>query len=359
MFKKVLRKLHLVIGLAAGIVIFTVCVTGSIYAFEKEIRAFLHKDIYRCNEVLPARQPLSLLEASVRQGYPGEKIKNILLPAGERMNVRFSLKNQVTVFVNPYNAAIEGSFNTGGDIFGVALNIHRTLLLGEKGKIITGISALVFLFMVLSGIILWWPANKKFLKQKLKIQRSPARKFLYDLHSVAGFYASWVLLFSILSGLIFAFKWAEGAMYAVTGSKKTPRTEFHSTKPGSRDQYGLDSAFAHAQRTFTSAAEYLIILPAEENGVYRVVATRPENGFFKKQDIANYDRFSGAPVHLKYFEENSTGEKMRATNYNIHTGKVPGVAGQLLLLFAALTGASLPVTGFLMWYKARSLKKKA
>ena len=358
MFKTVLRKVHLLTGLTAGLIIFTVCITGSIYIFEKEIRAFLHKDIYRCDGNFSYQQPLSLLEQEVSNAYPGEKIKNILIPSEQGMNVRFTLKNQLAVFVNPHHAKIEGEFNTGNDVFGIALNIHRTLLLGEKGKVITGVSALLFLFMVLSGIIIWWPANKKLLKKKLTIQKSPKRKFLYDLHSVAGFYASWILLISILSGLIFAFKWAEGVMYAVTGSKKPPRLELHSKKSGSTRHNALDSALSHAKRTFTGAAEYLIIMPNEKDGVYRIVATRQESGFFKEQDLANYDHFSGSPIHIKYFEETSTGEKIRATNYNIHTGKVPGVAGQLLLLCAALTGATLPVTGFLMWYGGRSRRKK-
>ena len=41
---KVARKVHLVLGVASGMVVFVLAVTGCLYVFEKEITHFLRKD---------------------------------------------------------------------------------------------------------------------------------------------------------------------------------------------------------------------------------------------------------------------------------------------------------------------------
>jgi len=44
-------------------------------------------------------------------------------------------------------------------------------------------------------------------------------------------------------------------------------------------------------------------------------------------------------------------------NYDIHTGAILGLPGKILAFFASLICASLPVTGFYIWY-GRKYKKK-
>jgi uncharacterized iron-regulated membrane protein len=39
--------------------------------------------------------------------------------------------------------------------------LHRWLLAGDTGKLIVGISTSIFLFILITGIILWWPGKQK------------------------------------------------------------------------------------------------------------------------------------------------------------------------------------------------------
>jgi uncharacterized iron-regulated membrane protein len=70
--------------------------------------------------------------------------------------------------------------------------------------------------MLISGIILWWPKNKKARKQRFWFQwkniKSWRRKN-YDLHSILGFYASFFALILTLTGLFYAFFFVQASLY--------------------------------------------------------------------------------------------------------------------------------------------------
>ena len=40
-------------------------------------------------------------------------------------------------------------------------------------------------------------------------------------------------------------------------------------------------------------------------------------------------------------------------NLEIHDGRIWGLPGKIIMFLASLTGASLPVTGFIIWYRKR------
>ncbi len=225
--KKIFRYLHLWLGLASGLVVFVVAVTGCIYCFEKEIRSVVYKDVLSVEKGTTV-QSLDQLLSLVKKEYKKPGVKNIFIPEDSTSAIQFNLKNKLSVYVNPYTGEITGTVN-------------QRLLLGEIGEVITGVSAFIFLFMLISGIILWWPRGKKFSKQNFTLKpNASAKRRNFDLHSILGFYASWIIVFTVFTGLIFSFKWVENSMFAMVGSKKKKNNIillmpiqliFHSRKP--------------------------------------------------------------------------------------------------------------------------------
>ena len=71
-------------------------------------------------------------------------------------------------------------------------------------------------------------------------------------------------------------------------------------------------------------------------------------------DNLYFDQYSGEIIKERFFKDLSQGNKMKMTNVYIHTGKVFGLFGQLLVFFASLICASLPITGFLIWKNKRN-----
>ncbi len=349
MLKRLFRQLHLFLGLLSGLIVFTVATTGAIYCWEEEFRNVMYKDLLQV-EAKGEQLPLSELMGNAKKEIPKPGVKNIRIRPGESSTVEIILKNKQAVMMDPYTGKVLGVMDKENDFFGVVLRIHRSLLLDDVGKVITGTSATIFVFMLISGIVLWWPKNKAFLKDRLWIRKKGGARRTYDVHSVLGFYASWIIIFVGLTGMVFAFKWAEASMYWMAGSKKVEK-RYHSEYAETKKRMKVDEITERAGSLFTHCDECFLSLPEDSAGVFRMTLRYDDGGFYKKSDQLFFDQYSGELLQANLFETASKGEKLRATNYNIHTGKVFGLTGQLLVFFAALISASLPVTGFVMWWR--------
>ncbi|MEN9997471.1 MAG: hypothetical protein RI922_461 [Bacteroidota bacterium] len=355
--KKILHTLHLYLGLLSGIVIFTVAITGCIVAFEEELRAYSYSELF---EVTKGNNRLSLDELKLKaiESHPNEGIKSIRILKDETASVEIQFQDRLSVFVDPYSGKILGSLNRGKDFYGKVLRLHRNLMLDDAGEWITGISALVFFFMIISGIILWWPTNKRIRKEKLVIKRKTHWiKMNYDLHSVLGFYASWMILFTVLTALIWSFEWAEQGMFALTNSTKEKRMEITSNGKKDSTELSLSTVYLSSIELYPESSELIMFLPEDEKGSIRTMH-RYNSGFFKRQDNVFYDQYTGEIIKDKPFDSFSTGMKLRISNENIHTGRAFGLVGRWIVFFASLICASLPITGFLIWNNKRKMAKQ-
>lgn len=356
--KQLIYKIHLFLGLTSGLVVFIVAITGAIFCFEEEIRNNLYKDLLVVQPSAEKQKPISELIQTAKKEYPKPGIKNIRIKADPASSVEIILKNKQSILVDPYTGKVLGTFNKETDFMGVILQLHRRLYLGKTGEMITGISAIIFLVMLVSGIILWWPTSKRMRKQKFSITKNVARpKRIYDLHSVLGFYAAWILIFSATTGLIWSFKWVENSMYWLSGSKKEERMNMRSEYSKDAKPLAIDRIIEKSSFLYTSSEERFINMPEDSAAAVKITFRYPSDGFLKKQDQVQFDQYSGALLKAHLFENASTGDKLKATNYNIHTGKIFGFAGQITIFFAALIAASLPVTGFMMWNRKRKMSK--
>ena len=358
MIRKIIRPIHLIVGLISGLVLFTVSITGCITSFEEEIRSVVYSDLMEVEE--SSTQPKSKDEILlIAQKYNAkEEVKNIRIKPLKTSSVEVQFQNRESVYINPYSGKVMGKINRETDFFGTVLEIHKNLYLGETGELITSTSVCLFLIMIISGMILWWPRNKAIIKQKFTIMwKVNKQKRNYDLHSVLGFYASWVIIFTVLTGLIWSFDWAEDTMYWLSNSKKSPRIEVESQLQEGKAPYSIDAIYAKSISKFPEHKECIINLPEGEKGSYRVMFRYHEKGFYRKLDNLFFDQYSGEIVKERLFSDVSTGDKLRMTNENIHTGKVFGLFGQLLVFFASLICASLPITGFMIWRAKSNFKK--
>ena len=358
MVKKWIHTVHLILGLSSGIVLFIVAITGCIVAFEEELKSVVYADYYEVKPTTSTSLSLEKVVDIAQKEYPTINVKNIHVKPLKTSSIEIVFQNDQTVFVNPYTGVVLGNMNEDEGFFGIALELHKNLCLGETGKTITAISALLFFILLISGIILWWPRKKTQLKQHLVIKRGVNwRKKNFDLHRVLGFYASWIILFTVLSGLVWAFDWAEDGLYWITNSKKQPRVEVESAVAQLKETQSIDAIYAHSISHFPTHKECILQFPENESGVFRVVFRYADNGFFRRIDNLYFDQYSGKMITKRLFSKLSTGDQIRISNINIHTGKALGLTGQLLVFFASLICASLPITGFLIWLGKRNLSK--
>ena len=93
-----------------------------------------------------------------------------------------------------------------------------------------------------------------------------------------------------------------------------------------------------------------------------VVNHRP--GTYYNSDFYHYDQFTGKELiapgsYSGRFKDAKLADKIVRMNYDIHVGAVLGIPGKLLAFFASLLAASLPITGFMIWWGRRRKSKKS
>jgi len=358
--KKVLSFVHLWVGLISGLVVFTVAITGCLYAFEEEARHALHPELYTYSlsdkaKTLDLNKTIDQVDAIEAHTF----IKSLVVQNKEGASWQFNLKNKKQVFVNPSSGEICGTLDSEKDFFGWTLKIHRSLALGYAGKWITGISALCFLVLLLSGLYLWWPKHHRFRKSHFTFQKnnSPKRRVL-DLHRIPGFYACLVLLVVVVTGLIWSFKWVEKTMYALSFSKPEKKSMIVS-KPGDHpDVTALPQLLIAVKRVYPKALRYIVQFGDQPHEAYKIMIETGQKGIIRCYDKVVADRYSGEVLKVQVHEQRSKGDQLKGSNYQIHTGKVLGLFGQCLVFLAGLVAATLPVTGFLYWYRSRKKRSQ-
>ncbi len=354
--KKTIRKLHLWLGLASGIIIFIVAVTGCIYVFEEEITSYTQHDFDYVNQQNSSRVPLDVVIDSFKKNHAKNKLQFIKQKESDP-NATITLgdkKNQVAY--NPYNGKEVMSLDSKDSFFALILEIHRTLLLGDIGENIIGISTFVFLFMLISGLVLWFPTNFKKLKSYFTVSNKSAKRLNFDLHRISGFYASFILVFIAGTGLFFSYDFVKEATFAVTNSK--PYTKWGPDsgmqKPTETD---IATIYAQIQKEYPNCIESSIYYPNESDGSIRV-KLKYAYEYIPKYNIFFVDQFSGEILQTDLDENASTAEKVKNSIFGIHTGSIFGIFGKIIVFFVVLIAASLPITGFVMWRRKQKVKSK-
>ncbi|HSC40183.1 MAG TPA: PepSY-associated TM helix domain-containing protein, partial [Chitinophagaceae bacterium] len=274
--KNLLHQLHLILGLVSGIVVIVVGITGALFVFEEEGRELLQHKYYHVADEGGERLPMAQLVDSFKAHYPAQKIASIRFKEQRDAAFVFFTKSKL-VSVNPYTGAVTGVRNPDRDFFMVVQKIHTELYLGEVGKQIIRWNVLIFFVMCISGLVLWWPKQKRFLKQALRINFKTKnwKRLNWDLHSVLGFYALFVLLIIASTGLFWVFDTAKSVAGFITQSPVTGREEKIKSKVIRDKKYSLDEAYRYASAGYPGATETFITPAADSTAPIRLLMRYP------------------------------------------------------------------------------------
>jgi uncharacterized iron-regulated membrane protein len=69
-----------------------------------------------------------------------------------------------------------------------------------------------------------------------------------------------------------------------------------------------------------------------------------------------FDENSGKLLYVHKHQDKNLGEKAIAANYDVHVGSIFGIWSKILAFVVSLICASLPVSGFLIWWGRRKRK---
>ncbi|WP_316802026.1 PepSY-associated TM helix domain-containing protein [Pedobacter nototheniae] len=372
--------LHLWLGIASGLVVLHLGITGCIFAFQKEITEFIHKkEIFV--DVPANRQtvPLSTLKATAEKALGGKKkisfITTYKAPdrawefgtykAGDPKAFWYfdSIDYYDLVLINPYSGKVTLVADHKYEFFGIVKMLHWSFLINHPiGQQIIGWATFIFVFLLISGMVMWWPKNlkKSNFDKSFKVKwRAKFKRINYDLHNVLGFYVMTICLVLALTGMVWAFQWFQATVYVVASRSITPPANVtgksDSTQTSIKNPFDL--AFDQARQKFKDA-DRIGISPAFSAGSAVIYANgyRGEETFYHYDEL-QFDQYSGKLLNKRNYTEKNAGEKIIGMNYDIHVGAILGLPGKILAFFASLIAASLPITGFIIWWGKKKKKK--
>jgi uncharacterized iron-regulated membrane protein len=363
--KQIFGKLHLWLGLASGLVVLIVAGTGILLVFEDELDEWANHDFYFVPVPQNAqRLPVDSLYHTAVAYDPEIKVTRIYIETQEpdRSVIFMAKKNKKYTWhiaVDPYTGKLIGAREFNKRFFGVVLNLHRHLCMNEVGLVITGASCLIFVVMIITGIVLWWPKRWRILKQRTRIAWSSKWKRLnWDLHAVGGFYVHLVLLAISLTGLTWAYDWFNNAIYLLADGKPMKKVEAPANVVKQPIQAGFyESLYQQTNNRLPYKGRISMLLPTADSLSVTVNKMNHEVAENNVTDVLYFEKGTGRLLKENLFKNSSTGNKIRRMVYPIHTGKLYGLPTQIIALIAAIVAFSLPITGFLIYLVGRKKRK--
>lgn len=358
-------KLHLWLGLASGLIVLIVSITGCILVFEDEIRdmttPYLHVQETGASLLPPSRLGEIAEKARGKQAsyitYNGQGYS-------ASINMKGAKKKSMAevVYLNPYTGEILKVKNMKDDFFRFILKGHYYLWLPDEiGKIIVPAAVLMFLILLISGIVLWWPKHFRNLKASLTVKRKARwRRVNYDLHNVLGFYAAIILFVIAATGLVFGYQWFARSLYFVTSGGKTIVMTHKPSSENPNDSTVIITdrilKTVLQEKLYTASTSITIYYPEKVKDAI-MMYYNPDSYTHFRRDTRYFDRYSGKELYAKgsglsngRYKDASTEDVIKRMNYDLHVGAIMGLTGKLLAFLASLIAASLPVTGFLVWW---------
>lgn len=387
--KKIARKLHLWLGLSSGLIVFIVSITGCLYVFKDEIQHSLRKEMLThgeknisSKEILPLREMEKHVAKQVPEKYPLHWVE---IPLDKTKSYKFHYYEQnpkawnyfdeyviyKTIYVNPFTGKVLGVQDEKNGFFNIVKFIHWSLLLkSDWGTYLIGIPTLIFVIMLITGIILWWPKNKNARKQRFSFQWKKTiswKRKNYDLHSILGFYASFIALIVAVSGLFYAFFFVQALVYFVFSGGSTKYPDFSHIRTQApismRNESTLDTIAQQVEKLYPTATAYTIDLghphlDDHEHENFSIFVKELNHSYHVNHSLI-FDENSGKLLHKHEHNDKNLGEKMVAANYDIHVGSIFGLPTKILAFLSSLICATLPISGFLIWYGRRKKAKKS
>lgn len=367
-FRQLIFWCHLALGTIAGIIIFTMSVTGLLLAFEKQITRWADMRDYTVAQPFASAERLSIeaLLAKVQE-TEGALPASITVYDERTRPVMLAFAGGRNLFVNPYTGE---SFGEGAKgvraFFRTVTDIHRWL--GAEGdnralaRAITGACNLGFLFIVMSGFYLWWPARwtRVQFRNVIWFRRGLSNKARdFNWHNVVGFWSAAPLFIVVLSAVVISYTWASNLVYRLAGEAPPAANAQRPASPAAQMNAarldGLDDLWARAERQMEGWQSISMQLPLAENAPVSFTLDAGTGGEPQKRAQLVLNRATGEVVRWEPFSSYTTGRRMRSWLRFAHTGEVGGILGQSIAATASAGGAFLVFTGLaLAWRRFRS-----
>jgi uncharacterized iron-regulated membrane protein len=287
-----------------------------------------------------------------------------------------------TLYVNPYTGdAFAPLSKPARDVMRVFQNWHRWLGMEgegrEVGKLINGVANLAFLFILISGVYMWWPrgwTKGAWRPAVTFIGRLKGRARDFNWHNVFGGWSAIVLIVIVAGGVMISFQWANRLIFTIAGEEPPARgapqgpppaavpTADLGQSPLSRDAVlvRVATSFPEWQSMSFDSAQGRGANPNTET-IQPLNVTVTNAGAFQQRARVQLavDPYRGNVLSTVGFADRSPGARARTWLRFLHTGEAFGLAGKIIAVLASIGSLFLVYTGFALSYRRFFARKPA
>lgn len=319
--RRAIFQVHLWTGIALGLYVLAISVSGSAIVFRNEIYRAADSGP-RVVEVKGEKLTNDQLTEAAKKIYPKDTI-SFIWPgknpehATEIWMDHDGVRNQR--LFNPYTGEDLGpSVPYAIQIASWFMRLHTDLLAGDTGRKVNGWAAVIFTVLCLTGAVVWWPGIDKWKRSLWVNPKSGWKRVNWDLHSAIGFWSF---------GLV--FMWAVTGIFVVW-PMPVQRVVNHFSP---LIQYALPDEVPQAMAPRA--------LPG--NIVAQPTPTAPNS--FGKGGKGKFGKGKGRPQIRR-----SPGDIFIRWLYYLHFGNFAGNKTKALWVALGLLPSLLFVTGAIMWW---------
>ncbi len=344
---------HLALGLTSGLIIVVIGLTGAILAFNNDYVRWTHPGYFG---VKTSGTPIGLdaVVAKIEQEYAPSRVESInLLWKGDY--VYYFLNDRGPLIANTVDGRIldprAGQAFTSKLVIN-ATQVHTKLAAGDVGRVIRNVATIEVLFLIPTGIYLWWPAKRFGIRRK-----ASWRLRLWDLHNTLGVSLALPVLFLALTGSLIALHLPESRVPAPVATAEPPPRSVPLADADRQVAAPLDAALTAARGPLPELQVYQIMLP--DSSTAPIVVNKSPNGWSTRNQRASVyiDRYSGEVLRVNPPHRFTPAYRLYDFGRRLHGGQYFNALGKAIFFVSSLSLSVLAVTGLALGI--RRLKSRA
>lgn len=352
--RRILREVHLWIGLGVGLVIVPIGISGALLIFSASLDRLIDPSLYAVSGPEVGQDAQTYL-AHAAKAVPGAQATRLRLPPSEGGPVTVMVRggaaegqarqraSMQVVFLDPPTGQVLGVRDFRGSIVGLLHSFHANLLIPDfSGRQIVGWGGVGLLTLALSGIWLWWPRNAGFLRG-FRWRRGPTLSI--NLHHTAGIWISLPLAVVALTGVSLSFSPQTRALIGMFTTIQ-PRPA-QGGAPMGQPEHSAAAIVAMALEAGKGMRLTSLSLPTEQAKVWSVQMIDDDGAM---RTIIVDDRTAAVNV----LPPPAPGDAFATFLRQLHEGDHHGPLWQTLVFFCGILPAVFFVTGLLMWLRRRN-----
>ena len=351
--RKAFFQVHLWAGVLLSLYVVVIALTGSILVFRAELARALLPDGLNSFDPVHVASLATVLD-HFKNAYPGAGLGNIQMPSRQMpvylLSATDTHRHAFTLLADPVTADLRLQPHTW--LYWI-YELHVNLLLGDAhGLQVNGIGALSLLLLTTTGMVLWWPGTKLWVRGLRISLHHNWKRINYDAHSAIGFWTLFIVFWWAISGVYFGWYRQFTSAVAVISPLQGMLSPVAVNKPApTPDRVSLDQVLSAIHQASPSGQLFSVSDPLfSGTTIYALVDLRAP-GDFSHRDILSISTTDARLLTIWHYGQNRTaGDWFLWAMHPLHFGTLWGIFFKAVWAACGVCLAILAITGVLMYW---------